>query len=352
MNFGGRVVIAVATAFSLSALGELEGIAQTCPIAAPVVLATGIASGAHPQVDDQYVYFIAFPGLFRVDKAGGAPVTLDVLGGQFMAGSGGPGAFDLLIDATHIYVKFPGMVDLDTRPGSVLVYDKAGTRQPGFGTLGQEVTGDCDFPFISDFALAPNGDLYWLQHGGDHRSDSSCTADTQSELVWVPAGASEPALLLRTLGGASQVRADDAHVFWMDGSIVGRLPRGGGHVDVLDVLPAQVGLPSMSIDASNLYWSSFVAFGNEVTERIAAPLARQTIATVAFDDLLADGTYLYGNVRRNAPDGGYTVMRMKTNGHGMTAIARSGGNGIAYDDTFVYYFDQKRQQLMKACRLP
>jgi len=50
-------------------------------------------------------------------------------------------------------------------------------------------------------------------------------------------------------------------------------------------------------------------------------------------------------------DGMAKLTRMKPNGHGSFAIARSAPGSLAVDDTFVYYLDTTKTKIMKACKL-
>jgi hypothetical protein len=87
------------------------------------------------------------------------------------------------------------------------------------------------------------------------------------------------------------------------------------------------------------------------------------ISDVGFYDLVFDRTYLYGlDHRTGVPYD--DLFRMKTNGHGMVALARTGGRNaasdpyppnppglLAVDDTFAYYVDQTGTSILRICKL-
>jgi len=323
--------------------------AQTCPLTQPMVVASGLNSPFRLVVDDQFVYYLGYPpkspGVYRVDKDGGTP-QLIVDGGADTNDS----EMELAVDATSIYVMYPffdqGSSGLGG--GAILVYDKAGTLLRGVGST-PSIPGDCHQPSLTDFAVAPDGDIYWIQKDEPGIFGGPCEELAQSGIGRDPAGAASATLLLRTFGHASHIRADATHIFWDDAQRIERMQAGGGAVQELAVHVQPV--VSLAIDPNYIYWSYYNDSTTQGTYQIVGVGQQVQVVPVGLFDLQTDGSYVYGNNPRTGTGAPFNVYRMKPNGHGLVNLAKGGGNGLAVDDTFVYYYNANRTAIMKWCKI-
>jgi hypothetical protein len=342
----------VVGAGTLAALAFTSGRARgqaaaSCPLSRPAVLARGLVGPAHLTAFGDHVYFFDAPtGLTRVAKGGGAPEPVDASHYRDIDESGGPVAFDIHALGSALYVSSPG----DASAAGAALVREIGAAQ----TL---VPGDCHVPLVQELALAPNGDLYWLQWDVSP-PQSDCTTESQTDITLVPAGSARARIVYKTRGLAIDLRANSSHVFWADNSqqaIYRADFRGGVFRSVAKMLDeAMPDIVYMTVDEDNVYWSTFNPTEPSGTNAITARNQNMQISSSTMIDMIPEGLYVYANAARvNGVGQTFNVDRMKTNGHGLTNLAKGWGHGLAVDDTYVYYVvDEKTERvLMKTCKL-
>lgn len=108
---------------------------------------------------------------------------------------------------------------------------------------------------------------------------------------------------------------------------------------------------SFTIDANAVYWRNEgdVPANLGSVNRIAAPGQSEQIFPQDMVGLRSDGANLFGTVFRTAGPPAL-VTRLKPNGHGKQTLAKGAIGSVAVDETFVYYLDDSKRQILKACK--
>jgi hypothetical protein len=346
--------------FIFGAIGWMHADARgqtSCPLTSPQLVASGLNDAANLVVDEGFVYYLdGRDGVQSVDKNGGTPGGVASFDSDYIDGEGGTRVFHVRVDEARVYINDPGGGPASGfRAGSVSVR-LTETPDSGYGvsSSGTLLPFDCHVPMITDFVVAPNGDLYWIQNGIAKPQFGPCENDTQSTIVWLPAGTTTPKPILKTAGLASVLRADAIHVFWIEAEHIVRADLRGGNVNSIEAMVNLGGRPvaDMNIDATHLYWSTPTdSSGNPATYVVPAPQQEMQILDVALTEIQTDGTFIYGDIRRDGPGAPDNVFRLKPNGHGLTNLAKGGGGGLAVDDTYLYFLDANRTNLLRTCKL-
>ncbi len=321
-----------------------------CPLAQPVVLASGLGNQNRLEVNSSFVYFFATPptgAIWRVAKEGGTK--------EFFTQVDVDDSFhwDYAVDDTTVYVMNSGTGEtVGFGDGRVLLFNEDGTVRE---TISAKQAGDCNTTFLREIALGGDGSIYWLQESFSDPHKGPCPPEP-SRVARVAPGATQPTLLATDGAQAANLLADAFHVFWSDENGIWRLSKAGGAPELMFGAPAVA--HGMAIDANNILWTK-VAPGEVQTNRISAPLVNTPIFAPVLDSIVSDGTFFYGTVARHAPGAPTNVIRMKANGHGQEVLAKGGilgpsltgaVGGVAVDDTFVYYVDPSGTKILKACK--
>lgn len=358
-------VESTAEASPLASTAQAE--AAACTLTAPVVVATTPTPVfGNLEVDDQYVYYMVtnpeedfLTDLSRIDKNGeGAPQLIARHGTSV----GGLNLFQYTVNPTGIYVMYAGSSDIPSQSGGVWRYGKELLDHQLVSAGGQ---GGCYAYFVLNFAVAPNGTLWWEQVAAPRFTGETfapftngCEDARNFTLVRVGVGEAKPLILRRTdeVDPFEDLHADNDHVFWKSAEGIFRMSQLGGPETVETLLSTQPvngrdAVTSFTIDSTSVYWRNEgdVPANLGSVNRITAPGQSEQIFPQDMVGLLSDGENLFGTVFRPAGPPAL-VTRLKPNGHGKQTLAKGAIGSVAVDDTFVYFLDTSRTKIMKACK--
>lgn len=323
---------------------------SACTLEAPVVLAD-VVDAFGLRTDDASVYYYGRQpvSLRRVAKAGGTPEIVFWDSGSIQTDVD---RFDYAVDAETVDLMLFGHADsLGLSSGSVDVALKDGTFVRSVDPVAPP--GDCHAHLL--YEMARSGDSrYWIQwnSSGIHHQEDCPDAPEPFLLAWLAPGA-ENAVSLISRRNLTALLADPFHVFFADDQGVWRMSFSGGTPELLagGVAPA-----SLATDGNALY------FATDATYRISAPGAVHQIFPQPLDNLVTDGTSLYGLLPAVGSDPtapqAFDVVRLSTDGGTLARLgpASHGGGpptsppGVAVDDQFVYFFDPTGSKLEKTCK--
>jgi len=345
------VFVAVATLLSSGATLS-DASAQTCSLAEPVVIASGVGEPLvgfgekHDlDVDADNVYFTSRPpihGIFRVPKAGGTPT--------YFGGGGGDGeqfSWDFAVDDTTVYDIYYGELSTGSSDGLFYLLNKDGSQRAVINA-GPSPATDCWVRIVLETATDGAGNGYWLQKFAQDpvASPNECPPPpTFYQIMRVAAGTTRPTLVVQMVkDNAAHLLADPSHVFWSDdGGIWRARSTGGGPELMLQAAPVH----GLAIDANNIYWTQT---SPPSTNRLSDFDQSVQIFAGVFEGIVSDGSFVYGTVARTGPGAPANVMRIKPNGNGQEVLGKGALGTVAVDDAFIYFRDASQTQIMKACK--
>lgn len=352
MGMNGNFVFAWVAALVSTGAALNQASAQTCSLAEPVVIASGVGEPLNFEVgdlhvDDQDVYFFSRPPnheIYRVPKDGGTPMSFAPSG----IGDGEQFSFEFVLDATTVYNVLYGELSLGSFSGGLFLYNKDGTQRAFIDATPNPRT-DCWVRVVLETATDGAGNAYWLQKFAkppERPADECPPPPTFYQIMRVAAGTTTPTLVSQMVkDNAAHLLADASHVYWSDdGGIWRALSTGGPPVLMLGA-PGPV--HGLAIDATNIYWTQS---SPPSTNRLSGFDQTEQIFAGVFEGIVSDGTFIYGTVARTGPGAPANVMRLKPNGHGQEVLGKGALGTVAVDDAFIYFRDASQTEILKACK--